>query len=83
MFETKREFRIEAIKFLYLLEVGGEYEKELIDDEVFKTIESLVEHTDEIEEILNDKNIYNNEEITTDIIEKLSNLGAKIELKEI
>lgn len=53
MFETKREFRIEAIKFLYLLEVGGEYEKELIDDEVFKTIESLVEHTDEIEEILN------------------------------
>lgn len=53
MFETKREFRIEAIKFLYILEVGGEYEKDEIDEEVFKTIESLVEHTDEIEEILN------------------------------
>ena len=49
----RREYRIEAIKFLYILEVGGEYEKDTIDAEVFKDIEELINHTDEIEEILN------------------------------
>jgi len=50
---TRREFRIEAIKLLYILEVGGYFERETIDDEVYNTIEDLIIHTDEIEEILN------------------------------
>lgn len=54
MLSSRREFREEAIKLLYTLEVGGKYERENIDDEVFNTIESLIEHTDEIETILND-----------------------------
>ena len=54
MISSRREFREEAIKLLYILECGGDYLREEIDDEVFKTIESLVEHTDEIEKILND-----------------------------
>jgi len=49
----RRTFRIEAMKLLYTLEVGGEYEREEIDDEVFKQIEELIEKTDEIEDILN------------------------------
>lgn len=54
MLSSRREFREEAIKLLYTLEVGGKYERENIDDEVFNAIESLIEHTDEIETILND-----------------------------
>ena len=54
MLSSRREFREEAIKLLYTLEVGGKYERENIDDEVFSAIESLIEHTDEIETILND-----------------------------
>ena len=54
MLSSRREFREEAIKLLYILEVGGKYERENIDDEVFNAIESLIEHTDEIETILND-----------------------------
>ena len=54
MISSRREFREEAIKVLYILECGGDYLREEIDDDVFKTIESLVEHTDEIEKILND-----------------------------
>ena len=54
MLSSRREFREEAIKLLYTLEVGGKYERENIDDEVFNAIESLIEHTDEIEAILND-----------------------------
>ena len=50
----RREYRTNCVKFLYLLEVGGDYEREEIDDEVFNDISTLIEHTDEIEKILND-----------------------------
>ena len=50
---NRREYRIKCIEFLYLLEVGGVYEKETIDPEVFTTVSSLIENTDDIESILN------------------------------
>jgi len=49
----RRTYRIECVKFLYTLEVGGDYEKESIDSEVFNDVEELINHTDEIEDILN------------------------------
>lgn len=53
----RRDFRIESMKFLYILEVGGKYDREDIDDIIFLNIEKLIEHTDEIEKILNDSMI--------------------------
>ena len=50
----RRTYRIECVKFLYTLEVGGDYDKESIDSEVFNDVSELIEHTDEIEKILND-----------------------------
>ena len=51
---NRREFRIEAIKFLYLLEIGGEYDKDSVDEAIFTEIENLIVQNDEIEKILND-----------------------------
>lgn len=50
---SRREYRINAMKFLYLLEMGGDYDKVDIDPEVYKNISDLIEHTDEVENILN------------------------------
>lgn len=49
---TRREYRIQCMKFLYLLSMGGDYELEEIDKEVYDNINNLILHTDEIEEIL-------------------------------
>lgn len=49
----RRTYRIECVKFLYTLEVGGDYEKDTIDTTVFTDVSELIEHTDEIEDILN------------------------------
>ncbi len=50
----RRSYRIECMKFLYTLEVGGDYDKESIDNEVYNDIEELINNTDQIEKILND-----------------------------
>ena len=50
---SRREYRINAMKFLYLLEMGGDYDKADINPEVYKNISDLIEHTDEVENILN------------------------------
>ena len=50
----RRNYRIECMKFLYTLEVGGDYDKESIDNEVYNDIEELINNTDQIEKILND-----------------------------
>lgn len=51
---TRREYRIAVMKFIYLLEMGGDYDKEEIDPEVFKNVSDLIEKTDEIEKLLNE-----------------------------
>ena len=50
---NRREHREAAVIFLYTLEIGGDYEKDNVDNEVFENISNLVSHTDEIEDILN------------------------------
>jgi len=50
----KIEYRIQAMKLLYLLEMGGEYDEETIDPTVFNAVSDLITHTDEIEKIIND-----------------------------
>ncbi len=50
----RRTFREEAIKFLYTLEVGGYYDDAALDNEIKETVSDLIEHTDEVEKILND-----------------------------
>ncbi|MCB9498649.1 MAG: N utilization substance protein B [Bacillales bacterium] len=50
---NRREHREAAVIFLYTLEIGGDYEKDNVDGEVFENISDLISHTDEIEDILN------------------------------
>ena len=50
---SRREFRENSIKLLYILEVGGDFERDTVDDEVYDTVSDLITKTDEIESILN------------------------------
>ncbi len=50
---NRREHREAAVILLYTLEIGGDYEKDNVDSEVFANISELISHTDEIEDILN------------------------------
>ena len=48
---TRREFRIEVVKFLYLIEIGGEYERESVSDEVFSMVKDIINSNEDIERI--------------------------------
>ena len=50
--EKLREFRENCIKFLYILEVGGEYERDEVEDDVYNTVLKIVDYTDDIEGII-------------------------------
>ncbi|MCR5741324.1 MAG: hypothetical protein K6G38_02525 [Gammaproteobacteria bacterium] len=47
-----RELRENIVKFLYILEVGGEYERDEVEDLVYDTVSDIINHTDEIENII-------------------------------
>ena len=49
---SRREYRIEIVKFLYLVEAGGEYDKEEIDKDVFDTVNEIIENNENIERII-------------------------------
>lgn len=49
---SRREYRIEIVKFLYLVEAGGEYDKDEINEEVFKTTNEIIENNENIERII-------------------------------
>ena len=49
---TRRELRVDSMKFLYILEVGGEYEKDIVDPEVYEFVNQIIEHNDEVEETI-------------------------------
>ena len=40
------------MKFLYILEVGGEYEKDIVDPEVYEFVNQIIEHNDEVEKTI-------------------------------
>ena len=50
---SRREFRENSMKLLYILEVGGDYERDTVDDEVYNAVSNLINNNDEIEELLN------------------------------
>ena len=50
--KSRREYRIEIVKFLYLVEAGGEYDKNEINEEVFKTTNEIIENNENIERII-------------------------------
>lgn len=50
---NRREQREQAVIFLYILEIGGDYYRENLEDEVYSNIHNLIAVTDEIEDILN------------------------------
>ena len=47
-----REERENCIKFLYILEVGGEYERDEIDDDIYNRVSDIINKTDDIEDII-------------------------------
>ena len=50
---SRREFRENSMKLLYILEVGGDYERDTVDDEVYNAVSDLISNNDEIETLLN------------------------------
>ena len=50
--KSRREYRIEIVKFLYLVEAGGEYDKNEINEDVFKTTNEIIENNENIERII-------------------------------
>ncbi len=50
---SRREFRENSMKLLYILEVGGDYERDTVDDEVYNAVSNLINNNDEIEALLN------------------------------
>lgn len=49
---TRRELRVDSMKFLYILEVGGEYEKDIVEPEVYEFVNQIIEHNDEVEKTI-------------------------------
>ena len=49
---SRREFRENAMKLLYILEVGGDYERDTVDDEVYNAVSDLISNNDKVEEVL-------------------------------